>query len=251
MNLENFPTSDAANRMLSYVTKGWYDNSYIGKWTYQVMGLELDEARERFEEFPYQLFPETATWGLRYHEMKYGLDIREDLSVEERRALIIEKRDSKYSMTPYRMESILFERFGAEVHVNDTNDPAGYVFEHPNIFSVLFVQDGNEYGIDLQVARKLIQKLKLSHTTYMLRYKHLIWVNQDIDYELNMSAHTSAEVDTKPILGIPEMSISTGVNSNITCGADIRVYKNFWRMDGTYNLDGERLLNAEEHIIEI
>ena len=81
MNIENFPTSEAAKRMMGYITgNGFYDRSYVGKWIFQVMGVEMDEARRIIEdELPYQAFPETATWGLRYHEEKFGLPIRENL----------------------------------------------------------------------------------------------------------------------------------------------------------------------------
>ena len=40
-DLEAFPTSESAVRMLSYVSQGFYDNSYVGKWLYQVMGCLL------------------------------------------------------------------------------------------------------------------------------------------------------------------------------------------------------------------
>ena len=66
--LENFPTSESAKRMLSYVSTGFYDKSYVGKWLFQVMGLEYDDARKLVEELALQMFPETATWGLKYHE---------------------------------------------------------------------------------------------------------------------------------------------------------------------------------------
>ena len=42
--LELFPTSESALKMLSYVTPGFYDKSYVGKWMFQVMGLEYDKA---------------------------------------------------------------------------------------------------------------------------------------------------------------------------------------------------------------
>lgn len=90
-DLEQFPTSESAKRMLSYVTPGFYDNSYVGKWLYQVMGLEYDDARKLAEELQYQMFPETATWGLMYHEIKWGLPVRTNLSYEERRQLIYQK----------------------------------------------------------------------------------------------------------------------------------------------------------------
>ena len=44
-NIENFPTSETAKRMMTYITgNGFYDKSYVGKWIFQVMGLEWDEA---------------------------------------------------------------------------------------------------------------------------------------------------------------------------------------------------------------
>ena len=64
-DLEAFPTSESAVRMLSYVSQGFYDSSYVGKWLYQVMGMEYDDVRKIIEELPYQMFPETATWGLK------------------------------------------------------------------------------------------------------------------------------------------------------------------------------------------
>ena len=39
-DLENFPTSESAKKMLGYVSDGFYDSSYVGKWLFQVMGIE-------------------------------------------------------------------------------------------------------------------------------------------------------------------------------------------------------------------
>lgn len=41
-------------KMLSYVTPGFYDKSYVGKWMFQVMGLEYDKALKLAEELPEQ-----------------------------------------------------------------------------------------------------------------------------------------------------------------------------------------------------
>lgn len=75
IDLERFPWSDSANRMLTYVTKDWYEKSYVGKWIYEVMGRELDLATMHIEELPYQMFIDTATWGLKYHDIKYGVPV--------------------------------------------------------------------------------------------------------------------------------------------------------------------------------
>lgn len=59
--LEHFPTSESARRQLRYITAGFYDSSYVGKWIFQVMGQEYDDARRIIQELPAQMFPETAT----------------------------------------------------------------------------------------------------------------------------------------------------------------------------------------------
>ena len=45
-DLENFPVSESAKNMIASVSDGFYDNSYVGKWLYEVMGQEYDTARE-------------------------------------------------------------------------------------------------------------------------------------------------------------------------------------------------------------
>lgn len=282
MDLEHFPKSEAANRMLSYVTKGWYDRSYVGKWIFEALGREVDTAEKLVDELPYQFFIDTATWGLRYHELKYGLPVREDLSYEERRALIKLKRDSQYSMTPYRMESILFDQFGVEVHVNDTNDPGGFAFEHPNIFSVTFVQDGNEKGFDTLKAKDLIDKLKLSHTLYHYRYWLMLEVSQKVECDISLELRSKVSVWSEENYGYEKILLDgkylldgsiwlngykdkRAVGRYIEADAEygmkyeaapvyeggITIGRNLWYLNGEYRLDGQKLLNAEEYEISL
>lgn len=166
-DLEHFPLSESALRMLSYVTDGFYDKSYVGKWLFQVMGAEYDSVRKIIEELPYQLFPETSTWGLPYHEVKWGLPVRENLSPEERRKLIYQKRDFKTPMNPHRMECYLKTETGFDVRVSDINDPGdyGFIAPHPNAFKVYFLGEGT---LDTQKARSVLNKLKQPHTVYTL-----------------------------------------------------------------------------------
>ncbi|HJB29735.1 MAG TPA: YmfQ family protein [Candidatus Blautia faecavium] len=282
MDLEHFPKSEAANRMLSYVTKGWYDRSYVGKWIFEILGKEVDTAEKLVDELPYQFFVDTATWGLRYHELKYGLPVREDLSYEERRALIKLKRDSQYSMTPYRMESILFDQFGVEVHVNDTNDSGGFAFEHPNIFSVTFVQDGDGKEFDTLKAKVLIDKLKLSHTLYHYRYWLMLEVTQKVECDISLELCSKVSVWSDENYGYEEIFLDgkylldgsiwlngykdkRAIGRYIEADAEygmkyetapvyaggITVGKNLWYLNGEYRLDGQKLLNAEEYEISL
>ena len=161
IDLDHFPESAAAKRMLTYVTKGWYDKSYVGKWVFEVMGREIDTAEEFFAELPDQFFIDTATWGLKYHEIKYGLPVREGLSYEERRRIIRERLDTKAPMTPYHMEQLLARDLNVTAHVYDINDD-GHTFSHPNIFEV----DLEGCTSDYPNVIKRINELKQSHTTF-------------------------------------------------------------------------------------
>lgn len=166
-DLENFPISESAKNMIASVSDGFYDNSYVGKWLYEVMGQEYDTAREIAEDLINQLFPETATWGLMYHEIKWGLPVRENLSYEERRQIIYRKRDYRAPMTPYRMEGYLKTATGFDVRIADINDPGdyGFVAPHPNVFKAYFMGEGT---LQSKRARALLNELKQSHTTFTM-----------------------------------------------------------------------------------
>lgn len=215
-DLENFPTSESAKKMLSYVSDGFYDESYVGKWIYQVMGMEYDAVLEIVEDLPNQMFPETATWGLSYHEIKWGLPIRENLSYEERRRLIYQKRDCRAPMTPRRMERYLEDATGFEVHIADIHDQGEYGFipEHPNVFKVFFL---GEKSVDVKAVSKMLDRLKQSHTIYSL--------NDRIE----------TQIDNKDLEKI--------IPKNIL----FKLAMPFWNIrmfDGTWILDGSNVLDA-------
>jgi len=177
MDLEGFPASPCGADMLESVDSGgFYEGSYVGKWLFQVMGMEYDDALGLVEELPWQMFPETATWGLKYHEMKWGLPVRASLSYEERRKYIYQKRDERYPMTPYWLEEYLGRMTGLDIQVEDCNDPGihGYEAGHPNRFSVVVVSKGTLPGDRIALMKGLLDKVKQSHTSYGVVYENML-----------------------------------------------------------------------------
>lgn len=164
-DIENFPTSECAKKMLSFVSDGFYDESYVGKWIFEVMGIEYDKALEIVKDLPAQFFPETATWGLMYHEIKWGLPVRLNMSYDERRRLIYQKRDYRAPMTPYRMEKYLENATGFEVHIADAGDMGeyGFVPTHPNVFKAYFLGEGT---LNTALVHGILNRIKQSHTEY-------------------------------------------------------------------------------------
>lgn len=216
-DIENFPTSPSALKMLSYVSDGFYDNSYVGKWLYQVMGLEHDSILEILETLPDQMFPETATWGLMYHEIKWGLPIRENLSYEERRKLIYQKRDYRAPMTPHRMEVLLSDLAGCTVYINDIHSIGddGYVPEHPNVFRVT-LQMGSD-PVDLGSVLQKLSKVKQSHTTFTFRVTTAVKIIIGVTPESYQVVHRLC--GTFPKISTGWRLLTSGIDLDVTTGS--------------------------------
>lgn len=242
-DLEAFPTSESAVRMLSYVSQGFYDNSYVGKWLYQVMGLEYDDVRKIIEELPYQIFPETATWGLMYHELKWQLPVRENLSYEERRKLIYQKRDCRTPMTPYRMELYVKNATGIEISVADAMDSGrySYVPEHPNIFKVYY--DG-ENTLDSELVHSALNQLKQSHTAYVVNHRVEVAVINLLRISLqNIKIHFRSAL-TEQVKAKAAVHLEMDNSKECVGTVELERRRNLWYLNGDVPLNGSRILNA-------
>ena len=214
-DIDNFPISETGKRLLSYVTAGWYDKSYVGKWLYELLGQELDIADSYLEDFPNQLFPETATWGMKYHEQKFGLDVMEGMSIEERRMRVIEKRNTRAPATPWRMEFLLSDVLNCHVQVTDIMEGASV--SHPNKFIVRLTDD---VEVNLTDAARILNETKQSHTLYdLVCFLAVMLTVEEFSFE-----------HVRYRLVFPW-------NDYVIC------------LDGAYDLDGTLLLDNSEHPI--
>ena len=245
-DLVSFPTSSSAKQMLSYVSDGFYENSYVGKWLFQVMGEEYDTAKKYVEELPDQFFPETATWGLCYHEMKWQLPVREHLSYEERRRLIYQKRDYRSPMTPYFIEQYLKNITNFEIHIYDIHDAGPYIFQHPNVFRAVFIGKGT---LNVKEIRNALDSIKQSHTLYTIDDRVFIVINhQNMEQffltHLVLSARFFFWKDVSYSF-LNRMKMRTQiVHSESIDNVSLITRRNLWYLDGTVSLDGSRKLNA-------
>jgi len=117
-NLEHFPTSKAARRMIESVSPV-YEKSYVAKWLYQVMGIEFDEAWRVFDELRLQAFLESATWGIDYWEERYGIAPDHAWSIIERRHRAMGRRGIRAPMSPARLEQIAADITGRSAAITE------------------------------------------------------------------------------------------------------------------------------------
>ncbi len=118
-DIERFPESEVAKRMLSRVSP-IYEKAYVGKWLFEVIGIEMDEVHKIFRELPEQRFVESVTWGVAYLEQKYGIGNDDSLSLEARRSRLKKKRRRRYPLNPFHMEKLIKDFVGLSVEVDET-----------------------------------------------------------------------------------------------------------------------------------
>lgn len=205
MNLENFPTSPAAKRMLKTVSP-IYDKSYVAKWIFQVMGLEIDEAWQFIEELRLQAFPETATWGIEYWEQRYHIAPDESLSLEERRQRVIIKRGKRSPMNPARIERIVRDVTGREDIV--TEDNGTYTF-HISILP-------GESTVDYQELINTVRSVKPSHLSFTVLFQTDISMKIQVDNQAHTFEYplTGTIPDINTVGGIEHGSILPSISAN-------------------------------------
>lgn len=157
IDLERFPTNETALRMMERVSP-IYQKSYVGKWIFEVMGMEMGEARAYFEELRQQPFPERTTWAIEYWERRYAITPKPTDDLETRRLNIIMKRGVRLPMNPARMEEI----------INGLTGGISEITENVDDYTFAIAVSGVLPGTNAVRVLKEIKKRKPSHQTFML-----------------------------------------------------------------------------------
>ena len=148
----NVPTTETGKRMLASVSP-IYDRSYVARWLFEVMGIEMEEARQYIEELRLQAHPKTATWGLFYWEMRYHIPIDESLPIEDRRQKVMSKRWKYAPMNPARMEEYINRASGRTAIVTEYNDE----------YRIEITISGDEGVLEYDKIVELVRTAKPSH----------------------------------------------------------------------------------------
>lgn len=155
IDLEHFPTNETALRMMERISP-IYDRSYVGKWIFEIMGMEMGETKAYFEELRQQPFPERTTWAIEYWERRYAITPKPTDDLATRRQNIIIKRGVRLPMNPARMEEIINGLTGGKTTITENVDDY--------TFSVMI--DNPVLSKDMAGITKEIKKRKPSHQRF-------------------------------------------------------------------------------------
>lgn len=154
--------SHKGKEMLGYLSP-IYHQSKIMQSLFEAIGIEIDFAYELSEDILLQMFPQTATWGLKFWEQTTGLVSNPNDSMEIRRALVLNKLQNPTTLTPLVFSRLLSNFTGRECDVEEnTND-----YE----FTITVINSDGVVNFTRLI--ELIDKSKPAHLSFQLVNKYL------------------------------------------------------------------------------
>lgn len=195
----------------------------------KVIGDELDNLNSNIEDLEKQLFPQTCTWGIDLWEEFLGIN-NKDKTLEARRALVIAKLTGS---------NVLNKKRFREIVRNYTKDNLADILYYYDkyTFAVKSYVDYNTIGLN-----ELIEEIKPAHLAYFFIFTVILLKNEE-KFELKninrfvLTTNNKQNIKTN-IIRFSISNINTFTTRTI-------IEKNLWYLDGTYLLDGTKLLNAE------
>lgn len=174
-------TSEAAKRALDYISPV-YAEATIALMILNCIGKANDDVQKAAEDIWLQMRPQTATWGLMYWEMEFGLPVRSDLSYEQRRQKVITKMRSRGPVNPATIENIVesVTGFSAEVTENVAK----------NTFRITI--SALPSSVDEGAVRRAVDKRKQAQEIYEIDY--LQFTNMAIYCGITLQAYRTFEI---------------------------------------------------------
>lgn len=185
--------SDYAKKAVDQVS-AIYGNAYYVLWLFQVIGIEFDYIESFVQDLQdNQLFPETATWALKYYEKSCGIEVNEELSYEERRARIMLK-NSIVPINPERMEFAVKTLTGRDVHIIERIAP--------NTFEIDIENGASEADIDR--IYEIMNQIKQAHMIFKIVF------NSDVSVAIRASPKNA-----KLYYNMTSTTAKTGTHPNV------------------------------------
>lgn len=150
-------TDEMAQRMIDWVSPV-YGNSYVGLWIFQAMGTVMGEVYTLAEALKQETNPATSTLLLDYWERHYKLEVAEGLTIEQRRANLLAKIQSRGSCNPAKLAAAVSAALGG-VEVEITENVSKNKF--------LVIVRENVESTDPAIA--VIERMKPAHLIYEIR----------------------------------------------------------------------------------
>lgn len=150
-------TNKTAQKMIDYVSP-IYGNSYVGLWLFQAIGTALGKVCDICDDLMLETNPVTATLLLDQWEDQYGIPRNSTLTVEQRRARILAKIQSRGPCNPVVLEAAVSAALnGVKVEITE------------RVAKNTFLVNIRDYVDDITPAVAVLERMKPAHLIYQIR----------------------------------------------------------------------------------
>ena len=116
-------TNELGDQMLDTVSP-IYDKSAMTLYAFEAFGETISQDKDFIDgDFIAQMFPQTATWGLRLWEDEYGIATDVSKKLDQRRQYLMGAMYKHSPMTPKRIEEVVYAVTGTECEVEENTAP--------------------------------------------------------------------------------------------------------------------------------
>lgn len=102
---------------------GWmppvYGEAYVFLNLLNVLGVHIEEMETWATELKDQVVPQTATWSISYWEEKYGIPVNPTLTLEQRRANVVNQMVTRAPINPKKLEGIISNLSGSSTKIKE------------------------------------------------------------------------------------------------------------------------------------
>lgn len=118
------------------------------------------EAKAALEDVMKQFFVKTATWGLTLWEQQVGIKTDPSLSIEDRRAAVLQKLVATGNTTAEMIRDLTKSITGYEARVIVNSDYS---------FSLEFISETSGFAdIDVDEVRRIVEQIKPAHLRFVI-----------------------------------------------------------------------------------
>ena len=110
--------NETAQRIIDFVSP-IYGESYVGLWIYEVIGFAIGEVAKIAEQLRYETNPNTTELLMSYWEDHYDLHPDSSLTMEQRRARLLDKIRYRAPANPKRLAAAMETVLGVPVGITE------------------------------------------------------------------------------------------------------------------------------------
>ena len=176
-------TNELGDRMLDMVAP-IYDQSLVALYLFQALGTVLEKETDFVEtDYINQMYPQTATWGLKYWEEEYGIITDASKTIEQRRKYLMSVMYKNLPMTPKRIKQIVEGITGIYCEVLDNYQPN----------TILVTIRG--YFLNIQMVKDSLDKKTPAHLNYIIKQAELTGIEVDSAYGMAVVEYEHYELE--------------------------------------------------------